>query len=105
MVGAMAREMLTRAAAQRWNVAPERLRAERGYVIDGTRKASYGELAAAPEAIPAPKAVKLKAAKDWMIIGKPTRRLDSSAKITGKARFGLDVTFPGLRTAVIARAP
>jgi isoquinoline 1-oxidoreductase beta subunit len=104
-VGAMARDMLIRAAAQRWKVAPGRLRVERGHVLDGPRKVSYGELAAAAEALPAPKAVKLKAAKDWKIIGKPTRRLDSPEKITGKARFGLDVTFPGLRTAVVARAP
>ena len=104
-VGAMARDMLVRAAAQRWKVAPDRLRAERGHVIHGTRKASYGELAAAAEKLRAPKVVALKAEKDWKIIGKPMRRLDSPEKITGKARFGLDVTFPGLRTAVVARAP
>jgi isoquinoline 1-oxidoreductase beta subunit len=105
MVGAMARDMLVRAAARRWNVAPGQLRVERGWVTDGTRKVSYGELAAAAQELPAPKTVALRAAKDWKIIGKPTRRLDSPEKITGKARFGLDVTFPGLRTAVVARAP
>jgi len=104
-VGAMARDLLVRAAAQRWNVAPGRLRVERGWVIDGARKLSYGEVAAAAERLPAPKAVRLKAPKDWKIIGKPTRRLDSPEKITGKARFGLDVAFPGLRTALVARAP
>jgi isoquinoline 1-oxidoreductase beta subunit len=105
MVGAMARDMLVRAAAQRWSVEPRRLRAERGWVTDGTRKASYGELAAAAERLPAPKAVALKPASRWKLIGKRTRRLDSPEKITGRARFGLDVTFPGLRTAAIARAP
>ena len=104
-VGAMARDMLVRAAAQKWKVAPARLRTERGWVLDGTRRLSYGELAAIAEALPAPKAVKLKPARDWKIIGKPTRRLDSPEKITGKARFGLDVAFPGLRTALLARAP
>jgi isoquinoline 1-oxidoreductase beta subunit len=105
MVGAMARDMLVRAAAQRWSVAPGRLRVERGWVTDGSRKISYGELAAAAQELAAPKTVALRAAKDWTIIGKPTRRLDSPEKITGKAMFGMDVTFPGLRTAVVARAP
>ena len=104
-VGAMARDMLVRAAAQRWKVAPERLRTERGWVIDGKRRLSYGELAAVAERLPAPQRVKLKPATDWKIIGKPTHRLDSPEKITGKARFGMDVAFPGLRTALVARAP
>ena len=47
----------------------------------------------------------LKDPKDWKLIGKPTKRLDTPEKITGKAQFGIDVQFPGLRTAVVARAP
>jgi isoquinoline 1-oxidoreductase beta subunit len=49
--------------------------------------------------------VKLKEPKDWKLIGKRVRRLDSPEKVTGKAQFGLDVRFPGLRTALVARAP
>jgi len=104
-VGAMARDMLVRAAAQRWKVDPRRLRAEKGYVLNGAEKLSYGELAEAAEKLAPPASVKLKDAKDWKLIGKPVRRLDSPEKITGRARFGLDVAFPGLRTAVVARAP
>src|SRR5712664_409544 len=33
------------------------------------------------------------------------RRLDSPDKVTGKAQFGMDVRFPGLRTALVARSP
>lgn len=104
-VGAMARDMLVRAAAQRWKVAPRELRAEGGYVHHGARKLSYGQLADAAGKLRPPASVKLKEAKDWKLIGKPVRRLDTPEKITGKARFGLDVAFPGLRTAVVARAP
>jgi isoquinoline 1-oxidoreductase subunit beta len=104
-VGAMARDMLVRAAAQRWKVDPKRLRAEGGFVHRGKEKLSYGQLAEAAAALRPPAAVKLKEAKDWKLIGKPVRRLDSPEKITGKAQFGLDVRFPGLRTAVVARAP
>ena len=103
-VGAMARDMLVRAAAQRWKVDPKRLRAENGFVHRGKEKLSYGQLAEAAAALKPPAAVKLKEAKDWKLIGTPVRRLDSPEKITGKAQFGMDVRFPGLRTAVVARA-
>ena len=104
-VGAMARDMLVRAAAAKWKTSPKRLKTENGFVLDGKRKLSYGELALAAQALPPPASVKLKDAKDWKILGKPTRRLDTPEKITGKAQFGIDVHFPGLRTALVARAP
>ena len=46
-----------------------------------------------------------RSAKEWKLIGKPIKRLDTPEKITGKAKFGIDVHFEGLRTAVVARAP
>ena len=42
---------------------------------------------------------------EWKIIGKPTKRLDSPEKVTGKAEFGMDVQIPGLMTALVARPP
>ncbi len=104
-VGAMARDMLVRAAAQRWKVDPRRLRTEDGYVLRGSEKISYGELALAAEKLDPPRSVKLKKPKDWRLIGKPVRRLDTPEKITGQAKFGMDVRFPGLRTALVLRAP
>jgi isoquinoline 1-oxidoreductase beta subunit len=104
-VGAMARDMLVRAAAQRWKVDPKRLRTENGWVLRGSEKISYGELALAAEKLQPPRSVTLKKAKDWRLIGKPVRRLDSPEKITGQAKFGMDVKFPGLRTALVSRAP
>ncbi len=104
-VGAMARDMLVRAAAQKWKVDPKRLRAENGFVHKGKDKLSYGQLAQAAEKLRPPASVKLKEAKDWKLLGKPMRRLDSPEKITGRAQFGIDVRFPGLRTALVARPP
>jgi isoquinoline 1-oxidoreductase subunit beta len=103
--GAIARDMLVRAAAQRWRVEPSRLRAERGAVHRGVHKLTYGQLALDAAKLEPPRSVKLKDAKDWKLIGKPTRRLDGFEKVTGKAKFGLDVKLPALRTAVVARAP
>jgi isoquinoline 1-oxidoreductase beta subunit len=104
-VGAMARDMLLRAAAAQWKTSPKKLRTENGFVLRGKERLSYGQLAEAAQKLPPPKDVSLKQKKDWKLIGKPVKRLDTPEKITGKARFGIDVQFPGLRTAVVARAP
>jgi isoquinoline 1-oxidoreductase subunit beta len=103
--GAGARAMLVAAAAQRFGVSPADCRTENGMVIAGSKRARYGELAEAAAKLPAPKTVSLKDPKDWKLIGKPTKRLDTPEKITGRARFGIDVQFPGLLTAVVARPP
>jgi isoquinoline 1-oxidoreductase beta subunit len=104
-VGAMAREMLVAAAAAQWKVAPGDCRAEKGFVVSGSRRASYGSLAKAAQAVKPPASVRLKDRKDWTILGKPTKRLDSPQKVTGAAQFGIDVQMPGMKTALVARSP
>lgn len=104
--GATARQLLVAAAAQRFGVAESEVRTENGVAIAGNQRARYGELADAAAKLPASKtAPTLKDAKDWKLIGKPTKRLDSPEKITGRAKFGMDVQFDGLLTAVVARPP
>ena len=104
-VGAMARTMLVEAAAQRWKTQPGKLRVENGFIFHGKEKLSFGQVAEAAEKLTPPKSVKLKEAKDYKLLGKPMRRIDSPEKVSGKAQFGMDVQFPGLRTAVVARGP
>jgi len=104
-VGAQARDMLIRAAAARWKVAPATCRAANGVVTSGKSSARFGELAADAMKLAPPAKVKLKSPKEWKLIGTKVRRLDSPEKVTGKAQFGIDVSFPGLRTAVVARPP
>ncbi|WP_207265248.1 xanthine dehydrogenase family protein molybdopterin-binding subunit [Pseudomonas sp. GW101-3H06] len=105
--GAAARLMLIEAAAKRFNVAPSAIRTESGVVIAGDQRATYGELAddAGKLPVPDPATIKFKEPKDWRVIGKPTKRLDTPEKITGRARFGMDVQFEGLMTAMVARSP
>lgn len=105
--GAAARLMLIEAAAKRFDVAPSQIRTESGVVIAGDQRATYGELAddAGQLPVPDPASIKFKEAKDWKIIGKPTKRLDTPEKITGQAKFGMDVQFDGLMTAMVARPP
>ncbi len=106
-VGASGRIMLIRAAAQQWGVPESECHAANSKVIHaGSGKtASYGALADAANKLPMPDDVVLKSPKDFKIIGKPTRRLDTPAKINGSAQFGLDVYLPGMLTVVIARSP
>ena len=105
--GATARIMLIAAAAQNWKVELQSLRAENGFVIHAAskRRASFGSLADTAATLTPPKDVPLKDPKDFKLIGKSTRRLDTPAKVNGRAQFGLDVQIPGMMTAVVARPP
>ncbi len=103
--GAVAREMLIAAAAKQWGVAAKGCRAEGGLVKHGDKQLGFGALAAAAEKLTPPAKVELKPPAKWMLIGHPTKRLDSAEKVTGKAQFGMDVQLPGLMTAVVARSP
>jgi isoquinoline 1-oxidoreductase subunit beta len=104
--GAAARAMLVSAAAQEWKVDAATLRTENSFVIapDG-KKLSYGQLADKAALMPVPKEPKLKDPKEFKIIGKATKRLDTPEKINGTAQFGIDAKLPGLLTAVVARSP
>jgi isoquinoline 1-oxidoreductase subunit beta len=105
--GATARVMLIAAAAETWKVPVAGLHAEKGYVIHAAsgRRASFGSLADTAAKLTPPTDVPLKDPKDFKLIGKPTRRLDTPSKLNGTAQFGLDVQIPGMMTALIARAP
>ncbi|AUX33923.1 MULTISPECIES: xanthine dehydrogenase family protein molybdopterin-binding subunit [Sorangium] len=104
-VGAMAKDMLVRAAAARWKVAPAACVAAKGIITHGKDQLTYGQLAEEAMKLTPPAKVKLKDPKDWKLIGTLVRRIDTPEKITGKAQFGIDVQFPGLRTAVVLRPP
>ncbi|HZW25791.1 MAG TPA: xanthine dehydrogenase family protein molybdopterin-binding subunit [Gallionella sp.] len=106
-VGASARMMLVRAAALQWGVPQSECRAEMGQVIHAKsgRRLGYGALADAAAKLPLPVNVELKQPRDFKLIGKPTRRLDTPEKIDGTAQFGLDVHLPGMLTVLVARSP
>jgi isoquinoline 1-oxidoreductase subunit beta len=104
-VGAAARDMLVRAAAARWKTTPAKVKVANGVLTFGAQTLAIGDVADEAMKLPPPKKVTLKQPKDWKLIGTMVRRLDSPEKITGTAQFGIDVQFPGLRTAVVLRPP
>ncbi len=103
--GATARVLLVQAAAERMNVRPEDCHTENGMVISGNQKVAYGDVATAAAALPPPAKVALRSPAQWKYIGKGIKRLDAPAKVNGTAKYGMDVQFPGLLTAVVAHAP
>ncbi|QIO30454.1 xanthine dehydrogenase family protein molybdopterin-binding subunit [Bradyrhizobium sp. 1(2017)] len=107
--GAVGRHLLIAAAARRWNVDPATCRAKDGTVFDasGSKHLSYGELAIAAAKLPVPAAadVKLKDPKDFTLIGKRVKRVDSSIKVDGRALYGIDTRLPGMTIAAIAISP
>ncbi len=105
--GAVGRAMLVGAAAKRWNVDPGACTVERGVVTHtgSGRKASYGELAADAARQPVPTDFKLKDPKDFKLIGKPFRRLDTAGKVDGSTIYGIDVRVPGMKIAAVEICP
>jgi isoquinoline 1-oxidoreductase beta subunit len=108
-VGAAGREMMIRAAADALSVPASELRTGAGVVTHSAsgRKLTYGELAGAAAKVspPDPAAVRLKDPKDYTIIGKPVRGVDSPLVVEGKPLFGIDVTVPGMKYAIFAKCP
>lgn len=105
--GASARAMLVQAAAEQWQVEPASCGASNGFVThaDSGRKLSYGELAEAASKLTPPKEVQLKDPKDFALIGKPLKRLDTPDKVNGKAIYGIDAMVPGMKFATLAQCP
>ena len=105
--GASARAMLVQAAAQQWQVEPASCTTSNGEVTHSAsgRKLSYGALALAASSQTPPKDVALKDPKDFVLIGKPLKRLDTPDKVNGKAVYGIDAMLPGMKFATLAACP
>ncbi|MCA9734738.1 xanthine dehydrogenase family protein molybdopterin-binding subunit [candidate division KSB1 bacterium] len=107
--GAKARAVLLELAAEKLNIAKNKLHVKDGFVFDTAQpenKVSYGQLAQG-------KAITrtlnedavVKSAQNYKIIGKPMNRLDAREKVTGKAKYAGDIQFPDMLYARILRPP
>lgn len=108
-VGAAARTLLITAAANQWQVDASECKAENGVVHHeaSQQKLTYGELAEAAASLEAPdmESIVLKEPKDWKIIGKGRRNVDTPAIVTGTQAFGIDTRLEGMVFASIAKPP
>jgi isoquinoline 1-oxidoreductase subunit beta len=105
--GAGARAMLVQAAAKEWQVDPANCTAANSVVThkDSGRQLSYGALALAAAGETPPKDVPLKDPGDFVLIGKPLKRLDTPDKTNGKAVYGIDAMLPGMKFATLKACP
>jgi isoquinoline 1-oxidoreductase beta subunit len=69
------------------------------------RRLSYGELVDAANTRTPPRDVALKDPKDFVLIGKPLKRLDTPDKTNGKAVYGIDAMLPGMKFATLMACP
>ena len=109
-IGASARTMLEAAAAKRWGVPANEVKATNHEVVHSAsgRRLGFGDLAAdaAKEPVPNVDGLKLKDPKDFRYLGKGKVGIVDLRDITvGTAQYGADVRLPGMKYAVIARPP
>ena len=105
--GAGTRAILVQAAAAGWKVDPASCRTEASEVIHDAsgRRIGYGALTGRAAGLTAPADPPLKDPKDFRLIGRPLRRLDTPEKVNGQAKFGIDAMPPGVKFATLAHSP
>ncbi|MDH2405650.1 molybdopterin-dependent oxidoreductase [Bradyrhizobium sp. SSUT18] len=105
--GATARVMLIQAAAEAWKVPASECTAANGVITHtpSGKTTTYGKVAEAAAKLTPPADVKLKDPKDWKLIGKGVKRLDTADKTTGAMTYGIDVKLPGMLNAAIKDCP
>ena len=104
---AQAREMLTQAAAERLGVAPGTLHAEDGFIVHAGsgRRMPFGELVEDAMALPVPEEPTLRPDDERTLTGRSIPRLDTLAKVTGRAVYAMDVEREGMLYGAARLAP
>ena len=107
VAGAVARDLLLRAASRKASVPVAELVVVDGEVRrkSGGRVATFGELVDHVGDLSSMPAPPLKKPSEFKLIGKPLSRLDIPAKVLGVATFGIDVRRPNLLYAAVLNAP
>ncbi len=110
IAGAQARRVLLDAVAQKWGVPVGELATEPSVVVHKAsgRRLSYGEVAAfakAPAEMPKIEDKDLKPAANFRLIGKDVPRVELPSKVTGAAKYAMDVQVPGMVYAAVLQSP
>lgn len=104
--GAAVRDMLVRAAAQKWNVDASTISFENGKIMSGGKTAGFGEVVELAATMTPAEAPALKDPKTFKLIGNVSvPRKDSFDKTNGSGLFAMDIQIPGMVHAVIKRSP
>jgi len=105
--GAVARDLLVRAASRKAGIPVADLIVSEGEVRrkDGSRVATFGELVDFVGDLSSMPPPPLKKPSEFKFLGKPLSRVDIPSKVMGSATFGIDVRLPGLLHAAVLNAP
>jgi isoquinoline 1-oxidoreductase beta subunit len=105
--GAAARAMLVEAAAARWKVPASACATAPGRVVlrEGGQSLPYTELLEAASALKVPADPAFKDPAAYRLVGKQPRRTDVAEKVSGRLRYGMDMTLPDMLYATVVRAP
>ncbi len=105
--GAAAKEMLIKAASNKWQVPVNECFAKEAKVYHKptNKSLSYAELIAEASKLEVPKNPTLKDPKDFKLLGKSLPRPEIPSKTNGKAAFGIDATLPNMLYATIEMPP
>ncbi|WP_119459769.1 xanthine dehydrogenase family protein molybdopterin-binding subunit [Rhodospirillaceae bacterium SYSU D60014] len=104
---AQAREMLTQAAAARLGVDSATLRSENGFIVHAGagQRIPFGDLVEDAMALPVPENPTFRPDSERTLTGRAVPRLDTPAKITGRAVYSIDVQRDGMLYGAVRLAP
>jgi len=105
--GAAAKQMLIEAAAQTWSVPKEEVTAKAGTLHHekSGKSGTYGSFASKAAAIPVPKGMKLKEAKNFSVVRQSKKNVEGIKIVTGQPLFCLDYKHDGMLIAMIEHPP
>lgn len=101
---ANAREMLRLAAAEKLNVDAGDLTFFESHIYHNGNAYAYGDFVEQATKFNI-EGAPLKPKDEFKFLGKPRKRVDGIAKVTGTAEFGIDVSIPNMHYAAMMRSP
>lgn len=108
-MGAIARDMLEQAAANKWQVDKSQVKAQNHFVVNAAngKKLGFGELAGEAAKLPVPDkdAVSLKPNASFTLIGKDVELQGQNNIVQGQATYAQDIQLPNMLIASIERPP
>ena len=110
LAGMQARQIMIQSAALKWDVPAGELGTEPNAVVHKAsgRKLSYGEIAefaTVPASPPQFTREQLKRPSEFRLIGKDIARIEVPDKVSGQAKYGIDVRLLGMLYGAVLRAP
>ena len=110
LAGMQARQIMIQSAALKWEVPASELGTEPNAVVHKAsgRKLTYGEIAEfamVPASPPQFTREQLKRPSEFRLIGKDIARIEVPDKVSGQAKYGIDVRLLGMLYGAVLRAP